>query len=260
MALPSGQAALSNGIDQISPSEMYVAYSALDRDSLTLPLRMDATVSMFVVRGNPIPNSNLREVVLFGSGYGNPNGVTKEAGWNVLGRNYEVLQSATYDASNVDYVIQRCFGMTPARTRLTYVSPHGHQDHTNADFFLAMKAIGYQLTDMTLFVGTPDLTSTLDQNQDGTPDVPTEVASRITLIGPSVFACGATLRDLPVASGTLRVISFPGHTNGTLNLLHVENDWEFLGADLGSCSQAGHANYFPAHGRARIGGAPPQIR
>lgn len=257
--LPSGQAPLSMGIDEIVSSELYVVYSALDQDSMTLPLRMDATASIYVVRGEPVPDSNLREVLIFGAGYGNPNGVTKEAAWNVLGRNYEVVNSSAFDAANVDYVVQQCFGMSPERTRFTFVAPHGHQDHFNADLFAALEDLDYSVVDLSLHVATPDLTSALDQNQDGTADMPSHLEDRITLLGPTAPICGDAVRDFPVASGTLRVVSFPGHTNGSVNLLHVELDYLLLGSDIGACSQAGHAEYFPGHGRARVGGAQPSL-
>lgn len=258
-ALPSGQAPLSMGIDQIVASELYVVYSAVDKDSTTLPLRMDGTASIYVVRGEPVPGSNLREVLVFGAGYGNPNGVTREAAWNVLGRNYEVVNSSAFDAAQVDYVIQQCFGMSPERTKITFVAPHGHPDHINADLLGAVEDLGYPVADLSLYVATPDLASALDQNQDGAADLPSYLVDRITLLGPVVPICGDAVRDFPVASGTLRVISFPGHTDGTVNLLHVELDYLLLGSDIGECSQAGHADYFPDHGRARVGGAQPAL-
>ena len=119
---------LEMGIDYvpITPDDslgFYVAYSARTTNG-TSPNNNVGILVAEIAGG---------EVLVFGAGYGNY---------------AAALNSASYDADNVDALLRACMGRSPNSTPIRFVSPHWHGDHINVEFIHQLENRGWQIVEI----------------------------------------------------------------------------------------------------------------
>lgn len=86
---------------------------------------------MFVILGEEVASGTW--VYVFGTGYGDPGGDICEYLPDLA-----PTRSASQDADRVADVIEFCLGLTSSEAKITYIVPHGHLDHINAEFITEM--------------------------------------------------------------------------------------------------------------------------
>ena len=122
-----GSPRLRVGLVEVEGGQMYVVHTSMGNR-----LMVANTSNIFVIHGVG------DEVVLFGTGYGDPNGDLSD----YIG-SADAMRSAQEDAADVAHAIERCIGIPASRSRITLIAPHGHLDHINQELPLELDALGH---------------------------------------------------------------------------------------------------------------------
>lgn len=200
------------------------------------------TSNIYVLRGASSGSGTL--VWIFGSGYGDPLGDVYEY------RQHKVDAShfASFDVDHVDEAITGDFGLARGEVKIRFITPHGHLDHVNQEFFTALHDLGYTID--RIFVHAADLelaTCNLgpccnsptacdpDNELFGSPYDPPWTNATLALvrtIGAAGDGCSTLVKSFATAGlGQAQVICDPMHTPGTVDLLLPDVDIFIRGAN-----------------------------
>lgn len=244
------------GTEAIVKNQMYVVYSGmswLNNGSL-------AEISnIYVIKG-------LADTVwVFGAGYGDPNG---DVAPRRLGR--DCTRSGLADAAEVDSVITRFLGLSPASVKFMFIAPHYHFDHINVEFLAPFfERFGYDSTTARIFIHTNDYfpaVCTYDSscgNIWGGPehlpwsDAP-YLLNLIEQLGIPTDICNTVVKTFHSTTGLWHVkkdreTSDGGHTDGSVNLDNADLKYRILGAGARNrCSVPAEWTTLGIHGNISI--------
>jgi len=186
------------------------------------------------------------EVLIFGSGYGDPAGPDS------------AFFDAAHDVERVDSVIRSCMGLHPAMSRIRFVAPHGHGDHINPAFIRELGVAGYQVRDISFHQRDFGII-------DGMP-WRSQDRQRFRAITAGVNDCGSSILEFDSPLGRIWFTLRPGHTNGSIDLvLDVRGDPTDRVVVLGSmpggdCSYPGGVKVrITAHGNVTMNSGPEVV-
>jgi hypothetical protein len=208
----------------------YVAYSAKQNETNT---DFVSTSCMYLL---PLDKN---EVLIFGGGFGDT--------WYLPGGAYF---DADYDAGMLKEAIVGCMGRDPARTRVRFVAPHGHPDHVTVAFIKALERAGLEVVEIAYHEGDRDWI-------EGLPWSTHHPALFHVL--PSAD-CSEELASYSSPLGRIAVVSRPGHTPGSIDLVldvlgNPGDRVHVLGSSGGGCpAPPGVSMTLSAHGTAVIDG------
>ena len=198
-------------------------------------------VGMFVL---PLVNG---EVLLFGSGYGDPNSIV------------EPTEDAAFDVRRIDGILRFCMGRTPASTPIRFVAPHGHIDHINADFIRELRLRGYPIVEIAFHSADASLATSL-------PGWTNADRALFRAWRNTTSSCQEELKSYDSPLGKLWFHLRAGHTAGSIDLvIDVRNDPgnRFVirgsGAAFGVCSIAGVREGIEPHGNIQFSAPEPVL-
>ena len=210
----------------------YVVYSARTTNGTT----MNNNVGMFVfeIDGG--------ELVLFGAGYGDT---------------FAALNSAHFDAANMDAMLRNCMGRVPESTPIRFVSPHWHGDHINVEFIHELQALGWPIVDIVF-------------HEDDAPFIYNyynwtwEDETKFTLLSDG--ACSEEIASYSSPLGKLWFTARSGHAPGAIDAVidvrgNTQDRFAILGsAPGGACNSLppGTRNFIKGHGNVLLS-TDPQV-
>lgn len=201
--------------------------------------------AIYVFKGTQI-GANTWRVYLFGSGYGDKDSDMEE----YTNDTQRATRSAVLDAADVAHVITdaECFGLQDKTVKIRALVPHGHLDHTNAEFInqLLLQDSNFELHEITHHAREETLVTCEAKCCEGVDGVEQctqgcnpscqwrgapyleawgDLEPFIAPIGddpePDETCTDIETYDITAAPGTLRVEleDSDGHTPGSLNLV-----------------------------------------
>jgi len=209
----------------------YVAYSAKQNDTNT---GIASTACMYVL---PLDND---EILIFGGGFGDT--------WYLPGGAY---YDADYDVAMIKEAVVGCMHRTLDTARVRFLAPHGHPDHITVAFVRALERAGFVMAEIAYHAGDRAWI-------EGLPWLAHHPALFHVL---PTAPCNTEIYSYASPLGHLGVVSRPGHTPGSVDLLldlfgNPNERVLVLGSAAGGACAAptGVVLTLAAHGSAMVGG------
>jgi len=170
----------------------YVIYSAKQRPDGSPGIGNTAGIFVFELEGG--------ELLVFGSGYGDPWGGPNSA-----------LFDAHHDVEQLNAVVEGCIGLPSAGTTLHFVAPHGHGDHINASFMRELRLAGYVISEISFHAGDG---AAIGGMQNWTQQ------DRNQFVGwTGGNPCHTELASFDGVMGKIWFLKRSGHTTGSIDLV-----------------------------------------
>lgn len=208
----------------------YVAYSAKQNETNT---DFVSTSCMYAL---PLVND---EVLIFGGGFGDT--------WYLPGG---AFYDADYDVGMLKEAIVGCMGRDLAKTRVRFVTPHGHPDHLTVAFIRALERAGFTMAEIAYHEGDRAWIEGLPWSSHH---------PALFNVLPSA-PCNTEILTYESPLGRIWFVSRPGHTPGSVDLVLdvLGNPGDrvlVLGSAAGGCPAPTGVNLtLNAHGTALVDG------